>query len=383
LRRLFIVTVALAVITVLLSSCAEPVPPKGDAGRVITIGLILPLEGDYATFGQLCKNAIDLAVDQVNSSGGLLGMQIDAVPGNDGAGDVVAANAAEQFTQIQHVAAIVGPYTTQSSLAAASVCQANRTPMIAIRASEPQVTAAGSYIFRACYVDAYQGTLLGRFAAGDLKAGVAVAVYNQDDKSSSELINRFKKEIELGGGRLASVISYSESTKDFSKIAGKIAKEEPDVVLLPDFEDKAGMIIDNANRAGVKTVYLGTDLWDTEKLFKVAGKACLGSYVSRHFSPDDPNGRVKKFVSLYKDDYGVKPGPSAALAYDAINLTIEAIKKANSADPEKIRAALTETKNFRGVTGDFIFDENRNPLKGGAIVKIVEGGEKFEKRIEP
>jgi branched-chain amino acid transport system substrate-binding protein len=378
-----ITCISVFILAMILTGCAEPVPPATDRGQIISIGLILPLDGDYAKYGQLCKNAIDLAVDAVNSGGGMLGMQVEAIAGNDGAGDMVAKSAAEQFVSVQHVSAIVGPYTNQFSLAAASVCQENHTPMISIRASERNVTEIGSCIFRACYLDTYQGEILGRFAARDLKAKKAVVVFNESDENSGELIENFKKEIKRGGGEVVAELPYKQTTSDFTDLGKKLAGIKPDVVFLPDYEDKAGLIMKEAASRGINTIYLGTDLWDTGKLYKIAGKACINSYLPRHFSPDDNSPEVKEFVKLYESDYGVKPGPSAALAYDAINLVFEAMRKANSADPREIRNALSGIKDYKGVTGNYTFDNNRNPQKGGVIVKIVEGGEKFEKRIAP
>jgi branched-chain amino acid transport system substrate-binding protein len=378
-----IVCVSISILAIALTGCAEPVPPVTDKGQTISIGLILPMDGDYAKYGQLCKNAIDLAVDKVNSGGGIMGMQVEAIAGNDGAGDMAAKSAAEQFVSVQHVSAIVGPYTNQSSLAAASVCQENHTPMISIRASERNITQVGNCVFRACYIDTYQGDILGRFAARDLKAKRAVVVFNKGDENSGKLIDNFKREMERGGGEVVAEIPYEQATNDFVDIGRKLSELKPDVVLLPDYEDKAGLVIKEAAYRGTETTYLGTDLWDTGKLYKIAGKACLNSYLPRHFSPDDSSPEVEKFVKLYESDYGVKPGPSAALAYDAINLVFEAMRRVNSADPREIRKALSGIHDYKGVTGNYTFDTDRNPQKGGVIVKIVEGGERFEKRINP
>jgi branched-chain amino acid transport system substrate-binding protein len=232
-------------------------------------------------------------------------------------------------------------------------------------------------------VDTYQGTILGRFAGRDLKAKKAAVIYNSGDEDAKTLINNFKQEIEKSGGKVETVQSYDSKTTDFTSQLSEVEKVKPDVVLLPDFEDKAGQIIKKAAKMGIKTTYLGTDFWNVANLVKIAGKAAVGSYLTDHFSPEDPNPRVQKFVDLYDGDYGARPGPSAALSYDAISLVAEAMKKANSSDPERIRAALASIKNFKGVTGTYSFDDNRNPIKGGVILKVLEDGQTFEKRIEP
>lgn len=385
-KRLSSVILILAVIVGLvfsLSGCSAPVPRQTEFEKPIAIGLILPLKGDFQTYGQLCKNAIDLAVDQINLQGGVLGKNIEAIPGDDTSNGNIAQHAAENFAQVQKVAAIVGPYTNESALMAAPVANKASTPLVAIRASESGVTKVGNFIFRACYVDNYQGTLLARFAGRDLKAKRAAIVYNSGDPDIKTLNDNFKKEFEKHGGQVAVVQAYDNNTKDYTQLLTQVQKANPDVMLLPDFEDKAGLIMKKAREMGIKSVFLGTDLWNLEKLVGVAGSAAIGSYVTSHFSPEDPDERAQEFAELYEGDYGIKPGPSAALSYDAISLVVEAMKRANSAEPDKIRAELAKIDDFKGVTGTYKFDKDRNPVKGGVIIKVAEDGQEFEKRIEP
>lgn len=370
-------------LAVSLSGCSKPVPPSGAFEQTIKIGLILPLKGSYEKYGALCKNGIDLAIDEINARGGVLGRNLEALPGNDTSDARVAASVAQNYAEVQRVSAIIGPYTSQSALTAAPVANQNGVPMVTIRASESNVTRIGQAIFRACYVDTYQGTILGRFAGRDLKAKKAAVIYNSGDEDAKTLISNFKHEIEKYGCKVETVQSYDNKATDFTSQIGEIEKVKPDVVLLPDFEDKAGQIMKQAAEMGVKTTYLGTDFWNVENLLKIAGKAAVGSYLTDHFSPDDPNPEVQKFVDSYEGDYGIKPGPSAALSYDAVSLVVEAMKKANSSDPDKIRAALVSIKNFKGVTGTYTFDTDRDPVKGGVILKVLDDSQAFEKRIEP
>lgn len=383
-RKRLLVSVALCVLAaILISGCSEPVPVKNVSSEKIKIGLILPQKGDFATYGLLCKNAIDLAVDEVNSRGGIAGRDIEAIPGDDASIANVAASITQQYTQIQKVSAIVGPYTTESSLTGAPVANRDGVPMIAIRASEPSVTQIGKYIFRACYVDIYQGTLLGQFAGKDLKAKKAAVIYNTDDQDAKLLIDNFKNKLKEYGCKVESVQTYDGKVNDYTSLVKELGVVRPDVVLLPDFEDRAGLIIKEIAKAGIKTTFLGTDLWKADNLIKIAGKDAEGSYFSSHFSPEDPNKTVQEFVDLYEGDFGIKPGPTAALAYDAMNLVIEAMKQSKSTEPAKIRDALANIRNFKGVTGTFKFDEDRNPIKGGVILKVERDGVVFEKRIEP
>ncbi|MCL6471305.1 MAG: ABC transporter substrate-binding protein [Firmicutes bacterium] len=382
-KRLIFLVTAIFLLALASSGCSKPVPPQGGFEKPIKIGLILPMKGELENYGLLCKNAIDLAVDDVNSKGGVLGRKIEIFPGDDSSNENVAASIAAQFAQVQKVSAIVGPYTNQSAISAGPYANRLGVPMIAIRASEPNITQIGSYVFRACYVDKYQGTVLARFTERDLKLKKAAAIYNSGDPGAKDLIDNFKQEFEKLGGKVESVQVYDINATDFTAQVNEVAKTSPEVILLPDFEDKAGLIMKQVAEKGIKCTFLGTDLWNGENLLKIAGDVAVGSYFTAHFSPEDPDARVQEFVDLYQSDYGNKPGPSAALSYDAISLVIEAIKRANSDDPKKIRDALATIRGFKGVTGTFSFDEERNPKKGGTILKLEKDAQVFVKRIDP
>ncbi|MHB8840805.1 MAG: ABC transporter substrate-binding protein [Candidatus Aquicultor sp.] len=387
-KRLFslsfaIISLIIISLTLSLSGCSKPVPPQGAFEQTVKIGLILPLKGDYEKYGTLCKNGIDLAVDEINARGGIDGKNLEVIPGNDTSEPKLAASIALNYAEVQKVSAIIGPYTSQSAQMAAPISNRTGVPMLAIRASESNVTRIGKEIFRACYVDTYQGTLLGRFAGQNLKVKKAAVIYNSGDEDAKTLVNNFKREIEKYGGKVETIQSYTNNTTDFTSQVSELEKVKPDVVLLPDFEDKAGQIIKKAAAMGVKTTYLGTEFWNVEQLIKIAGQAAVGSYFSDHFSPEDPDPETQRFVDSYEGDYGIRPGPSAALSYDAVLLVVEAMKKADSTDPGKITNALASIKGFKGVSGTYTFDADRNPVKGGVILKVLADGQAFEKRIEP
>lgn len=382
-KRLYALFIVISLFILALSGCSKPVPPQGGFEKPIKIGLILPMKGNLEIYGTLCKNAIDLAVEEVNDKGGILGRKIEVLPGDDTANEKVAANITNQYVDIQKVSAIVGPYTTQSSTLAAPVANKAGVPMITIRASDANITQIGNYIFRACYVNTYQGTILGRFAGQDLKLKRVAVMYNTSNPDAKALIDNFRQEFGKSGGTLVGEQSYDPNTTDFTAQVSEVAKASPDAILLTDFDNKDGLIIKKAADMGVKCAFLGTDLWNPENLLKVAGNAAVGSYFTAHFSPNDPDKKVQEFVDLYNSDYGTKPGPSAALSYDAISLVIEAIKRANSSDPGKIRDALASIKNFKGATGTFSFDKDRNPKKGGTILKIEQTAQVFVKHVEP
>ncbi|OFW33664.1 MAG: hypothetical protein A2074_02270 [Candidatus Aquicultor primus] len=366
-----------------LSGCSEPVPTKSEGEDTIKIGLILPMKGELEVYGVLSKRAIDLAVDEINAQGGLLGMKVETIDGDDASNPNVSSHIANEYTQIRRVSAIVGPFTTQSALTAAPVANRDGVPLITIRSSEANITAIGKYIFRAGYVDSYQGTMLGEFAGRELKAKKAAVIFNTEDQDAQALVDAFKKAVTAYGGKVETVQSYGSDVTDFSAQLKEVAKVKPDVILLNDYDDKSSLIMKQAAELNITAKYLGTDFWNAFSLVKEAGAAAEGSYYTAHFSADDPNPKVQDFVELYEGDYVAKPELSSALSYDAMHLLFEAIKRADSTRPEKIATALAGIKNFEGVTGKFTFDENRNPIKGSVIMTIKDGKPVFAKRMEP
>jgi branched-chain amino acid transport system substrate-binding protein len=225
--------------------------------------------------------------------------------------------------------------------------------------------------------------MLGKFAGRDLKAKKAAVIFNTEDQDAQALVDSFKKALAEHGGKVETVQSYGSGVTDFSAQLKEVAKAQPDVILLNDYDDNSSLIMKQAAELNITAKYLGTDFWNAFSLVKEAGAAAEGSYYTAHFSADDPNPKVKDFVELYEGDYVAKPEFSSALSYDAMHLLFEAVKRADSTRPEKIATALAGIKNFEGVTGKFTFDENRNPVKGSVIMTIKDGKPVFAKRLEP
>ncbi|HEY3375619.1 MAG TPA: ABC transporter substrate-binding protein [Candidatus Aquicultor sp.] len=383
-KRFLPVIIVIAALVIAVTGCSAPLPRQNTVElKTVKIGVILPMAGEFGQYGPLCKNAIDLAADQINMKGGVLGgRRIEVLPGDDTSNGNVAQSAAANYA-VQKVTAIVGPYTNESAIMAGPVANINKIPMMTIRASEPNITQLGNFIFRACFVDTYQGTILARFAAQDLKAKTAAIIYDKADLDGKTLSENFKKEFAKYGGKVSSMQTHDHKDTKFDPYLEQVAKEKPDVLFIQELEDNAGVIMKKARAMGIKSIFLGTNTWDSQKLEEIAGNAAVGTFMSDHFTPEDPNKLVQEFSKAYEGDYGGKPGPSAALAYDAVNLIVQAIKNANSDDPIAVRDALAKIKNYKGVTGTFTIDTDRNPIKGGVIAKMVEGGQEFYKRVEP
>jgi len=168
--------------------------------------------------------------------------------------------------------------------------------------------------------------------------------------------------------------SYQAGDQDFNAQITSIKGANPDVIFVPGYYGDVGLFAKQARDKGITVPLVGGDGWDSPSLYQIGGTALHGCYFSNHYSPDDADPIVQKFVNDYKARFGSVPDALAATAYDAANIMFDAIKRANSLDGAAIRDALAATKEFPGVTGKVTFNENRDAVKPIVMIKIEEGG---------
>lgn len=362
-----------------LLSCA----PSRKAPEGIPVGFYGSLTGPTATFGQSGKNGSTLAFDEINASGGVLGSRIALRAEDDRGEPAEAASAVSKLISRDHVVALLGEAASSRTLAAAPIAQSNEIPMITPSSTNPQVTRVGTYVFRVCFTDDFQGAMLARFAAEDLKAKTAVLLTDIRNDYSVGLGTAFRKSFEKLGGRVIGEQRYSEGDTDFSAQLTQIRSSPADVVFVPGYYTDVGLIARQKKSLGVAGALLGGDGWDSPRLVEIGGDALEGAYFGNHYSPDDPDPAVAKFVAAYRARFGSVPDSIGALAYDAARLLADAIRRAGSTAGARVREALAATKGFPGVTGDLTFDLERNPVKPIAILVIRNGRYAFVKRLAP
>ena len=369
---------ALGIILTLLSCAPSRKAPEG-----IPIGFYGSLTGPTATFGQSGKNGSTLAFDEINASGGVLGSRIALRAEDDRGEPAEAASAVSKLISRDHVVALLGEAASSRTLAAAPIAQSNEIPMITPSSTNPQVTRVGTYVFRVCFTDDFQGAMLARFAAEDLKAKTAVLLTDIRNDYSVGLGTAFRKSFEKLGGRVTGEQRYSEGDTDFSAQLTQMRASPADVVFVPGYYTDVGLIARQKKSLGVAGALLGGDGWDSPRLVEIGGDALEGAYFGNHYSPDDPDPAVAKFVAAYRARFGSVPDSIGALAYDAARLLADAIRRAGSTAGPRVREALAATKGFPGVTGDLTFDLERNPVKPIAILVIRNGRYAFVKRLAP
>jgi branched-chain amino acid transport system substrate-binding protein len=355
--------------------------------KEIRIGLITPLSGDVKTFGESIRNSFIIAVDEANAKGGVAGMKIVYDIQDDKNDATEAANVANLLVNQKGVKAIIGSATSKATIPISDVIQAAKIPAISPSATNPKVTVADGkrkdYMFRACFIDPFQGTVMAKFAKDDLKKGNAAVLFDASNDYSKGIAEFFRDAFRKSGGKVVAFESYGKDDVDFSALLTKVKAANADVLFLPDYYNKVGLIAKQVQEKGMKVQLIGPDGWDSADLVKIGGSAIEGGYFSNHYSPEDKRPEVVAWVKKYKEKHGQVPDALGTLAYDATNLMLEAIRKANSDDPKKIRAALASIKDFKAVSGKSTLDKNGDMIKSAAILKIEGGQQKFVKMVNP
>ena len=348
----------------------------------IKIGGVAPVTGDAATFGISTRNGYEMAIEEVNENGGILGKKVELVFADDKGDPTEGATAAQKLINQDKVVAIVGTVMSKVTLAMAPICQSSGVVLITSGSTNPAVTQIGDYIFRACFLDSFQGTVGANFAYNYLNARTAGIIYDIGNDYTKGLAEFFEKQFETLGGTVVASEGHPSGTTDFTPQLTKIIEAKPDVIYCPDYYNDSGLIAKQIRGLGYNGPLLGSDGWDSPDLFKIAGDAVNGCYFTNHFSKDDPRPEVQSFVKKYTEKYGEPPEALATLGYDAMGLMLQAIKDAQSTDSVKIRDALKNIV-YKGVTGTIKFDENRNPIKSVVILKVEDGKQVYVTTVNP
>ena len=356
---------------------------KAAVSKGVKIGFFGALTGPTATFAISGRQGVLLAADERNRAGGVLGRPIEILAEDDRGEAAEAATAVSKLITRDHVVALIGEQASSRTLAAAPIAQSYGVPLISPTSTNVEVTKKGDYIFRACFIDAYQGRVLSTFARKNLKASTAAILTDTRSDYSVGLAESFREAFTAAGGHIVAEAKYAEGDSDFSAQLTALRSSNPDVLFVPGYYTDAGLIARQARSLGLKATLLGADGWDSPKLTEIGGEAMEGAYLSNHYSVDDPSPAVRKFVDAYRAKYGTDPDSIAASSYDAMRLIADAIERAGSTEGSRIRDALAATKDFPGVTGSITMDADRNPIKPAVVLKVDGGRFRFADSIAP
>ena len=356
-------------------------------GNEIRIGVNAELTGSKPTVGDSCKKAMELLAAQVNAAGGLkLGdktyhLKLFVEDNEDKAESAAAAD--QKLISQNNVLAIIGPNASGNAIPAARICEDAKVIMITPWATNPKVTEGKKYVFRACFIDDFQGQVMAKFARDNLKAQTAAVLYDVASEYNKGIAEFFKNSFESMGGKVVAFESYTKDDKDFSSQLTTIKAANPGVLFLPNYYNEVPLQVQQARRLGISCPFIGSDSWGSPELLTLCGVDLDQSYFSTHYAPDIATDTAQKFIREYAAKYGKKPDDVAALTYDAGGLLLQALRQAGAPDRQKVRDALASVKEFDGVTGNMKFHGTGDPIKSAVIIHVKDCKFKYYATVNP
>jgi branched-chain amino acid transport system substrate-binding protein len=355
--------------------------------KEIRIGVNAELTGSKPTVGDSCQKAVELLVAQVNQAGGLTvgdrkyPIKLFIEDNEDKAES--AAAAAQKLISQNNVLAIIGPNASGNAIPAARICEDAGVIMVSPWSTNPKTTEGKKFVFRACFIDDFQGQVMAKFARENLKAQTAAVLYDVASEYNKGIAEYFKKFFEAAGGKVVAFESYTKDDKDFSSQLTIIKAANPDVLFLPNYYNEVPLQAQQGRRLGLTCPYIGSDSWGSEELLRLGAKDLEGAFFSTHYAPDIATPKAQKFIQDYEAKYGKKPDDVAALTYDSGLLLCAAITRAGTLDRKKVREALATIQKFEGVTGQMNFKNLCDPVKSAVILQIKDGKFKYFASVQP
>lgn len=372
--------IAFLAVLALLAGCSK----TASDSNTIKVGEIASLTGKEAAFGQSSHKGTLLAIEELNAAGGVLGKKLELITEDNQAKAGESTTAARKLIARDKVVALLGEVASSRSLEMAPIAQASKIPMISPSSTNPTVTETGDYIFRVCFIDPFQGTVMAKFALDTLHAKRVGTLTSVSSAYSVGLAKYFKETYLAGGGEIPVEQKFSEGDKDFKAQLTAIKAAGVDGIFVPGYYTEAALITKQARELGLNVPLFGGDGWEAPQLIEIGGPAMEGTYYSTHYSPENKTPAVIDFVKKFQARWnGEVPDAMAALGYDSALVLADAIKRAGTTEPAKLRDALAATKDFSGVTGKTTIDANRNATKSAVIITIKDGKFKFLQEVAP
>lgn len=368
---------AMMVMVAAVAACAKA--PTNE----IVIGEYGSMSGNTASYGQESHDGVVMAIDEQNNKGGLFGKKIKLVLEDDQSKPEEAKSAVLKLIERSKVVALIGEVSSGRTLAAAPEAQKRKIPMISPFSTNPKVTEIGDYIFRACYIDPFQGEQTAKFAVNHLKLKKFAIFKDVKNDYSVGLAKIFADTVKKMGGEIVAEEAYSEGDVEFRSQLTTLKAANPDAIYIPGYYTEVGLIARQARELGLKQPLLGGDGWDSPKVIEIGGKDVNNSYYSTAFVADDPAPEVQGFIKRFEERYHHAPSGISVMGYEAARILADAIQRAGSTDPKKIRDALATTKDFSSVTGKMTMGADRNVRKRLVMVKIDNGKPQFFTAINP
>ncbi|ANE45037.1 ethanolamine utilization protein EutJ [Paenibacillus swuensis] len=363
----------------------------GASAEVIKVGTNFEMTGGQASFGNSSMKGVKLAVKEINDAGGIDGKMIELVEADNASKPEESTRVAQKLISNDNVVALIGPVTSTNTLGAVPVAMEKKIPLITTSATNPKVTVdertnkVNEWIFRACFIDPFQGKVMADFSLNDLKAKTAAMYIDTSSDYSKGLQKFFQETFTAGGGTIVSDESYQQKDTDFKAVLTRMKEKSPDVIYVPGYYEEVGKIIKQAREMGITVPILGGDGWDSPQLVEIAGAEALkNTFMSNHYAADDKSDEIVSFIDAFKKANADEvPDGLAALGYDSVKLLADAIKRAGSTDAEKLKEALAGTKDLKLATGVITLNETHDPVKSAVVLEFVDGKQTFKTKVNP
>ena len=347
---------------------------------VINVGVFLPLKGLGQGSANEVLNGLAMGAEEVNAGGGVIGHLLRIVVRDTRAEPSRAEKAARDLVSEDKAVALIGGLSA-GSVEAAMAADEMKIPLLALGSTMPGIPSREPWIFRICQTDFHSGRIMAKFAA-TLGAKRALVLYDPADEFSKTLALAFGKQFKRKPDARIAGEAFATGTVDFTKHLQTIKKKNPDVVYLPLPADQAAPILRKARELGLTMPFLGTANWDSLEFPLIVGDSGSNTYFPGRFNPDGPSDAVQLFLEVYERKNGNLPSASAAMGYDALVVLADAIRRANSTEPEKLREALASTQAFPGLTGDITTDPELARTQSVPLLKLDAGKISFLEMIE-
>jgi branched-chain amino acid transport system substrate-binding protein len=386
-KRFFTIFMLILMLSLMLTTFVSAADPEK-----IKIGVNAELTGSVPVVGESCKNAAELAVKEINDAGGLdisgtkypLELVIE-----DNEDKAESAALATQKLTTAGVIAMIGPNASRNAIPASVVAESGKMLMISPWSTNAKTTIdeksgePRKYIFRAAFIDDFQGQVAAKFAIDQLKTAKPAVLYDVASEYNKGIAEVYKATLEAAGITVAAFESYTSGDKDFSAQLTKIVQTGADSLFLPNYYSEVPLQVQQAKKLGYTGSFLGSDSWGSSELLTLCGADCEGSYFTTHYAADIATEKAQGFISAYKAAYGSTPDDVAALTYDSFGLLFQSLQTAGVVDREAVRNAMATITSYEGVTGNMAFQGTGDPVKSAVVIQIVDGAFKYYQTANP
>ncbi|MCY7147579.1 ABC transporter substrate-binding protein [Streptococcus gordonii] len=386
-KKKFALTLVSLASVALLAACGE-VSTTGNSGsasgteigKTLKIGFNFEETGDVASYGTAEQKGAKLAVDEINKADGVDGKQIEVTDKDNKSELSEASTVSTNLVTQAKVNAIIGPATSGGTGAAITNAAKASVPLVTPSGTQDDLTKGQDYLFRATFIDSFQGKILSKYVTDNLKAKKVVLYYDNSSDYAKGMAKAFQEEYK---GEIVATETFASKDTDFQAALTKFKGKDFDALVVPGYYTEAGKIVNQARGIGIDKPIVGGDGFNSEEFISQATPAAATNvyYVSGYSTSGDMTAKAKKFLEAYKAKYNEEPSMFSALAYDSVYMVAEASKGAkNSVD---IKENLAKLKDFEGVTGSITMDKNHNPVKSALMIGLKDGKVDTVETVKP